>query len=280
MTASQSIRSLAFGPPARRLFGIFHPPIEDIAAKPGVVLCNAFGQEAIRAQRMMRVLGERLARNGHPVLRFDYFGTGDSLGDDIDGELDGWALDVLEADRELRAASGTLQTTWIGMRLGGTIALRAAAQSPVGLARLMLWDPVLDGRRYLEHLRQRHVATLEAAYSVPRKPSYTEQAKRDPDRFHDEAMGFALSAALRGQLLALRPGDFRWPARPPSIVAITDPADGDGTDLAHACAADPSRVTVIDLQHGTPWTADTAGNTSLVPANALMRLVQLSGSPA
>lgn len=278
-TASASIHPVAFGPAMRRLFGIFHPPADGSAPRPGVVLCSAFGQEAIRAQRMMRVLGERLARNGHPVLRFDYFATGDSLGDDIDGDLDGWARDVIEADRELRSLSGALQTTWIGMRLGATIALRAATQGAAGLGRLVLWDAVLDGRRYLEHLRQHHVATLEAAFSVPRWPSYTEQAARDPDRFRDEAIGFALSTALRKQLLDLRPGGVRWPARPLSIVAIADSGDADGADLTRACATNPSRVTTIHLQHGTPWTADTAGNMSLVPAQALMQLVQLAGFP-
>ncbi len=277
-TASASIHPLSFGPSARRLFGIYHPPAEGPAKRPGVVLCNAFGQEAIRAQRMMRVLGERLARNGHPVLRFDYFATGDSLGDDIEGDLDGWALDVMEADRELRSISGALQTTWIGMRLGATIALRATAHGPSGLGRLVLWDAVLDGARYLEHLRKRHVETLTAAFSVPPRLSYLELATRHPARFRDEAIGFALSTALRQQLLALSPGDVRWPAPPISIVAIADSGDADGEDLARACTNETSRVTVIDLQHGTPWTADTAGNTSLVPARALMKLVQLAGS--
>ena len=272
-----SIRPLVFGPTGRRLFGIFHPTSAP-AAPRAVVLCTAFGQEAIRAQRMMRVLAERLARNGHPVLRFDYFGTGDSSGDDLDADLAGWGGDLIEADGELRSLSGAATTTWLGMRLGATIALSAAANAPGGLARLVLWDPVLDGSRYLEHLRQRHVATLEAAFSLPQRPSFTEQA-RDPTRFCDEAMGFALPAALRDQLRQLSPAGLRWPARPLSIVAVTDPGDADGADLVLACAGDPSRVAAVALSHGTPWTADTAGNTSLVPAQALMQLVQLAGAP-
>lgn len=280
MTAGATAKPRCFGPPARRLFGIYHPPAEGSAGRPAVVLCNPFGQEAIRAQRMMRVLGERLARNGHAVLRFDYFGTGDSLGDDIEGELDGWGLDVMEADRELRAVSGAAQTTWIGMRLGATIALQATAHGPPVLGRLVLWDAVFDGASYLEHLRQRHVATLDAAFDLPSRPSYTEQATRHLDRFRQEAMGFAVSVVLRRQLIALRPSDVRWPARPLSIIAMAESGEADGVDLDRACATDPSRVTVIDLPHGTPWTADTAGNTSLVPAKALMKLVQIAGDPA
>ena len=68
--------------------------------------------------------------------------------------------------------------------------------------------------------------------------------------------------------------------QPLSIFAIADSGTADGADLTRARATDPSRVTEIDLKHGTPWTADTAGNTSLVPAQALMKLVQLAGATA
>ena len=273
--AGASILPLVFGPTRRRLFGIFHPTSAPATPRAGVVLCTTFGQEAIRAQRMMRVLAERLASNGHPVLRFDYFGTGDSSGDDLDADLVGWGGDLIEADRKLRSLSDASTTTWLGMRLGATIALMAAASAPSSLARLVLWDPILDGSRYLEHLRQRHVATLEAAFSLPHRPSFAEEG-RDPTRFCDEAIGFALPAALRDQLRQLNPETLRWPARPPSIVALTDPGDTDGADLVLACARNPSRVATTNLSHRTPWTADTAGNTSLVPAQALMQLVQLA----
>ena len=89
-----SIQPFYFGAPERRLFGIFHPTAAASSALPGVLLCPAFGQEAVRAHRMMKVLAERLVRAGHPVLRFDFYGTGDSMGEDIDADLDGWAGDI------------------------------------------------------------------------------------------------------------------------------------------------------------------------------------------
>jgi uncharacterized protein len=269
---------LAFGPADRRLFGSLHAAAVPSPGRPGVVLCNAFGQEATRAHRFMRVLAERLSRNGHAVLRFDFFGTGDAMGDDQDGDLVGWAEDVHTADRVLRERSGAQQVVWIGMRLGGSIALQAAQQAPAGLARLVLWDPVLDGSRYLAHLRNQHVASLELAFSLPSKPTPAELA-RDPGCFRDEALGFALSPLLRRQLEAMRLPQHRWPVHPASIVVLTDPDDPDGKDLAAVCARQPGRVQTVPLRHGTDWTSDTANDSALVPAAALAELVRHAGAP-
>lgn len=271
------IQPFHFGAPQRRLFGIFHPGAPAAAALPAVVLCPAFGQEAVRAHRMMKVLAERLVRAGHPVLRFDFYGTGDSMGEDTDGDLNGWAADVHTADRELRTRSAAQQTVWIGMRLGGSIALRAADQAPPGLLRLILWDPVLDGARYLQYLRERHVVILSDAFSVTPHPSARERAS-NPAEFQDEAIGFSLPPALREQVLTLRPADRRWPARPASIVALTDPADADGRDLVAACAHAPDRVQAVALAHGTVWASDAADNGALITAPALMQLVKHAGA--
>lgn len=276
-STAPAIKPLHFGPSNRRLFGIVHAPAPTAAARAGVVLCNPFGQEAVRSQRMMRVLAERLASDGSGVLRFDYYGTGDSPGDDLDGDIVGWAGDVLEADLELRRSSGATSTLWIGMRVGATVALQAARQAPEGLARLVLWDPVLDGQRYLEHLRTRHVASLVEAYSVPPEPSPLELA-RDPGRFREEAIGFALSPRMRQQIEALTVAEFVWPARPSTIIVLTDPDDVDGGDLALARARAPERVQAITVRHGTDWTSDLAGNSALVPAAALMQLRQQGGA--
>jgi len=274
-TPTVSIEPITFGPANRRLFGIVHPPAAVDFARAKVVLCNAFGQEAIRAQRTMWVLAERLARAGHAVLRFDYFGTGDSMGDDVDADLDGWADDVGAADRELRARCGEGKTVWIAMRLGGAVALRAAPRAPATLGRLVLWDPVLDGRRYLEHLRERHVASLERALSIAPTPPPSAVAM-DPGSFRDEAIGFALPSRFREQIATLQPTIEHWPARPASIVVVSDPDDADGRDLRAARDGFVGRVQVIDVQHGIDW---AGGSSALVPGQALAQLVQHAAIP-
>lgn len=277
-TPVDSISPFHFGQPGRRLFGIFHPPEgPPTLDRPGAVLCKPFGQEAIRAHRMMRVLAERLARAGHPVLRFDYFGTGDSMGDDLDGDLEGWATDVLEADRELQSRPGAGRTVWIAMRLGGAVALRAAQLAPEGLERLILWDPILDGERYLRNLRERHVMSLGDAFSVMPKPAPSVLAL-EPGRYRDEAIGFAVSPLLREQVSLLSPTGQYWPARPSSITVLHDPAGSDGLDLSEACAGTSGRVKLVTLRHGTDWTSDSADG-ALVSGPALFQLVEHARLP-
>lgn len=277
MSTNISYTPIMFGTPDRRIFGIYHCPEKaSTASRPAVLLCNPFGQEAIRAHRFQRTLAERLARAGHAVLRFDYFGTGDSMGDDADGDLDGWCGDIHAAHQELRRLTNAARLVWVGMRLGGSVALRATHDAPTGLAKLILWDPVLDGARYLAHLRERHVASLEAVYNIPQKPS-PRQLAAIPTNYIDEAIGFALSAKFRRQVSAITLASNDWPVSPREIVVLADPDTPDGNDMNLVHARMPGRVRLIEVRHGTNWTSDTAANSSLVPTAALMGIAQQIG---
>src|SRR4051812_43750768 len=66
-----SMTPFYFGAPERRLLGLFHPSATAVRGARAVLLCNPFGQEAVRSHRVYRVLAERLARGGIAVLRFD-----------------------------------------------------------------------------------------------------------------------------------------------------------------------------------------------------------------
>ncbi len=278
-TGHRSLEAIAFGAPERRLSGTLHRPAGAQAARPAVVICNAFGQEGIRAHRMLRVLAERLARQGHAVLRLDFFGTGDSMGDDAQADLAGWQADVLTADAELRQRTGASRTIWMGLRLGATVALLAAYKAPEHLAGVVAWDPILDGRRYLAFLRERHVLSLEEAYSLLPRPSPRAMAA-DPACFVDEAIGFALPARLREQIEVITPDAWRWPEQAASVHVVCDCATADGQDVVGSAARAGRAPQWIDVRHGTDWTTDTADNSALVPTAVLLKLTALAGAIA
>jgi uncharacterized protein len=250
---------LRFGSPQRELFGMLHRP-ERGATGTGVLVCNPFGQEAVRSHRLFRVMAERLARSGRSVMRFDYFGTGDSAGDEDDADLDAWQHDILRAHAELVERSGCTRVIWVGARLGGTLALRASSLAGVDEPSAMVtWDPILDGRAYLDTLARDHEAALRVSYSI--LPAGL------PLRPVDEAMGFGLHERLRTQIAAITPALLAQ-ARTPALVCIAR-----GTELQAIPAPEGMRREVFE--HAFEWTSEEAIYTApLVPADGLKMLVE------
>ncbi|QDP23806.1 serine aminopeptidase domain-containing protein [Bradyrhizobium cosmicum] len=141
-----------FGSKKRSLFGSFEPATHRGGAG-AALLCGSWGTEYTNAHRAMRVLSKRLCAAGFDTLRFDYFGAGDSGGETIDAELDGWKNDIGTALRELTEMSGTSRIAIIGMRLGATLVVEAAPQLPARVDSVVLWDPILCGTDYLKSLQ-------------------------------------------------------------------------------------------------------------------------------
>jgi pimeloyl-ACP methyl ester carboxylesterase len=265
------MKPIFFGPDARRLFGILSARQNGGAARLGVVLCNPFGREAIRAHRLYRVIGERLSRAGCDVLRFDYFGTGDSNGADDQVDLAGFARDLVVAHEELVRRTGVTRVNWMGMRLGASVVQIAAAASPALPARLILWDPVFDGRDYLDLLRRRHLewqtADEDPITNVP------ALFRHDDSAYLDEAIGFPLPRAFCDQLRAHRLASLQ--VRGPRVTVLCDPDNEEGRAALESCRA--AGTECIAAAHGTDWTRE-GDATGLVPPTVLNQLLEHGGA--
>jgi uncharacterized protein len=248
-----------FGADDRRLFGTFHARNPAVAASHAVLLCNAYGREAIQLHRLFRVLADRLTRSGCDVLRFDYYGTGESAGDDLDANLDAWEADVMTARRELAARSPGSRLVLVGARLGATLAQRAAAS--VSPFRLVLLDPVADGRDYLDTLRAQHVDVL-TEYERRRMSKAGRSFRDDPSQYLAEASGFAVPRKFCDQLREIR---FSTP-QGGDVAVICDAQSANGAALTASVGASPG-VQLLDFSHGADWTS------SLVPAQVINLLV-------
>lgn len=147
-----------FGTSRKPLFGVYHPPQRDADRHEGVVICYPFGQEYMRGHRAFRQLSMMLSRAGFHVLRFDYYGSGDSGGDARDGNVVQWVDDIHAAIDELREMSQLESVTLIGTRLGAALCVQSAATRH-DVKQLVLWDPVVSGKSYLaEVVEDRFVA--------------------------------------------------------------------------------------------------------------------------
>lgn len=141
-----------FGESDRRLFGVYSPPA--VAPKDmAVLLCYPFGQEYMRAHMAFRQLANLLSRRGVPVMRFDYFGTGDSYGEADEISFSIWQENTQLAIDELTNLSGCSRVCLVGLRVGATVAATVASLRE-DIDGLVLWDPVIKGANYLHQVNQ------------------------------------------------------------------------------------------------------------------------------
>jgi pimeloyl-ACP methyl ester carboxylesterase len=137
-----------------------HAMLYRAAGRPrsAVLVCAPDGEERSWALRPLVQLARDLAARGHHVLRFDYEGQSESSGAYEDTDVTSRLRDIAAASAELRARTNLTRITIIGVRLGATLALAAAATDP-DVQRLALWEPVLDVEGYLRNLLRTNVTT-------------------------------------------------------------------------------------------------------------------------
>lgn len=150
------------GDAERPLFAWLHAPDGPVAR--GVILCPPLGYEGWCSYQTFRELAERLAAEGAAVLRIEYDGTGSSAGDCREpGRLAAWQRTVRTAIDELRGR-GVLAITLVGLRFGASLALHATTLDDVDT--VVMWEPVVSGRRYARELKVLAAAT-HAGADVP-----------------------------------------------------------------------------------------------------------------
>ncbi len=112
-------------------------------------MCAPVFEERKASHRPLVELARAAADAGVTVLRFDYRGCGDSGGVFADYAPNDWLRDIRQACRFLKQHTGTLPLNLFGLRLGASLALDAAAHDP-GISGVVLWQPVVKGRDYLQ----------------------------------------------------------------------------------------------------------------------------------
>lgn len=261
---------IRFGPPASQLYGCLHRPALHTAEGKAVLLCNPFGQEAVRLHKLYRVLAERLSRQGHAVLRFDYLGTGDSDGDDETPGLEQWIRDLLLAHRELLSRTGRRPVLWIGARLGAWLAARASSELDEPLDGLALWAPILDGHLYLNDLACAHT---KAQYNL------LLPAVAPSETLGKEALGFAVSDSFKHSVRKIVAADYLQ-TQAKSIWIIANPSTPQGTQSGQSLRTALPDAEYLPLDLSFDWTSEEALNAALVPSEAVHLLGALvSGGP-
>lgn len=246
---------LFFGARERRLLGIYEPAARSRQSRRAAVLCPSLGLEYTYAHRALRLLAGRLATAGFHTLRFDYYGTGDSAGDFLEGGVAGLETDIESAAEELGAIADTASTALIGLRLGATLATNVAARSRNTNA-LVLWDPVVSGETYLRD-------KVPIAFAQKTAAATTEVRRFDlegclvVDAFLDELQAVELTSGLAATTCRRLALFTNPPLVPPALQPL----------------AENPGVTCEALASPAPWT-EHVSSAGLVPVAAIQRIVE------
>jgi uncharacterized protein len=265
------LNPIRFGAASRQLFGLYQEPLAYAARAESILLCNPFGQEAIRSHRLFKVLADRLCRDGFHVLRFDYFGTGDSAGSDDEVSIAGFIADLLLADEELSRRSACTHRSWIGLRLGATVAALASANTAVAPQRTVLWEPVVNGAAYLAELEHAHDVALEDAYGS-RCATDAELKRHFARESGNEALGFPLTQTFRQELNSLSLDSFANARTSIADIFANEPMPESMNDLSRRLTARGIEVRNESIDEPIIWTADEMMNAATVPGEVLQRI--------
>lgn len=156
----------------QRLFGVLHRVADK--ADRAVVVCAPLFDEKLWSHRVLVNFARFLARGGVPVLRFDYFGDGESEGRFEEASVGTRLRDIRDAIDFCMRETGASRIHLVGLSYGATLALRAALEeSHPAVAGIIAWAPVIDGNRYVNDILRVH---LSAQMLVHRKVIHDREA--------------------------------------------------------------------------------------------------------
>ena len=252
-----------FGRPEKSLFGIYHPPSGDRARNCGIVICHPMGREYILGYRALRQLAHQLARAGFAVLRFDYYGCGDSAGDGGEGSIMQWINDIEAAIEEVKHRGASSKICLVGARLGAALGVLVGVPRS-DVEAIVLWDPVLDGKNYVSDLVAQHKEWLNERSTEIHTPESTQKTL--------EVLGYPFSATLqedlgRINLLTVE----RCPAK--HVLTLENDKTSSGIQLSDHWKESGADSEYQHISGSRVWIRSQGADNVVVPAQILQTIV-------
>jgi uncharacterized protein len=219
----------------RRLFGILHKPEQATSKKVAVVFCAPLFEEKLWSHRVMVNFARFLALRGASVLRFDYYGDGESEGRFEDASVSSRVTDIHDAVGFCGLQTGAETTYVLGLCYGATMALSAASGS-TAISGAVAWAPVMDGKRYVDELLRGH---LTAQMVLHRKVIHDREAlmARIEAGESVNVEGYEIRKALYTEVLGLDVLSLLRAANKRILIQQISPSDR--LDSQYAILAEP-----------------------------------------
>ncbi len=162
-----------------------------------MLLCPPFGWDDVCSYRSRYAWSQALAEAGHPTVRIDLPGTGDTDGSPrTPGRLDAWTDAVSMAARWLRDETGCGRIAAIGLGLGGLVAYVALVRD-AEIDDLALWAVPARGRALVRELRAFSLLERAAADALEPGPALPDHSALEVPGADDgslEVGGFVMTA--------------------------------------------------------------------------------------
>ena len=241
-----SVEALYLGSGSDAAFAIYHPAASATRLSTAVVIAPPWGWDDVSSYRTRRTWAEQLAAAGHPTLRIDLPGTGDSGGSAAEpGRIDAGASALASAATWLRATSGS-RVAVLGLGFGGMLAAKAvAAGAPID--ELILWAVPARGRGLVRQFR---------AFAGLQGSRYSLDGEPEPSVLPDgwlEVNGFVLSADTIAALDAIELTALAASGLQRVLLLDQDGIEVDQAVAAHFQAAGAD----VTLRPGPGWGAMT-----------------------
>jgi pimeloyl-ACP methyl ester carboxylesterase len=220
------------------------------------------------------LLSNHLIASGVPVFKFDYFGTGDSMGGSDDWDLDTWTSSIMAAAAEFRNRANVREVSVVALRFGAVLAALALERG-LTIRDLVLWDPVVLGATYLDQVRTIHRREIsEQTSTLP----FPDEADLDVDPH--ELAGFLFKPSITAAITAssLLDRSFAGSQRVSLCVSESRPEYGALAALLRSKGKEGGYHVVHDLGN---WEDYSLWDTSLLPSRILEVITEvLTGGKA
>lgn len=234
----------------RSLFGVLHRPPAGAEGRPAFVFCHPLAEEKLWAHRVFVSYARQLAAAGHPVLRFDTTGNGDSEGDFSDLSMPVLCDDVRAAITEVRRQTAATAVSLLGLRLGATVAMKVADEVE-DIRHLVLWAPVTDGEKYLQEMLRVNLLTQMATYKEIRQERPALVAEMQEGRTVN-VDGYEMGWSLYSTVSEYKPDAGRHAFGGPCLIVQIDRQPRPAADLARL-AQSYGDATLLFAQEEAFW---------------------------
>jgi exosortase A-associated hydrolase 1/exosortase A-associated hydrolase 2 len=269
------------------LLAIYYAPGVETNPLGDILLAPPFAEEMNRCRAMVAIQARAFSRMGIGTLVLDPYGTGDSGGDFSDGSWELWRDDLKCGIEWLRSRANGCQVLW-GIRLGAVMAAELASQDS-GIGRLLLWQPVADGKSYFtQFLRIRIAAEMDSRGGIK---TTDELRKRAAAGEAIEVSGYRIGPDLARQLDQVRLPDasalsslrLSWfdvvatAETPRSNARLVDDYKSGGVELDYKRVIGPAfwqlheRTVAPELIDATVKAVSAWGNTARIPVTGRSR---------